>query len=168
MTHITLDTDGSAKGNPGPGGYGVVLLHDQARKELSQGYRLTTNNRMELMAVIAGLEALKFPCRVTVYSDSTYVVNAVEKGWLRKWSKRKWMRTLKEPVVNPDLWKRLLELLDQHEVNFIWIRGHGNNRENVRCDALAVAASEGEELLVDEYYEANPTNGNNVKKAVHG
>ena len=143
----------------------MVLLHDEARKELSQGYRLTTNNRMELMGVIAGLEALKFPCKVTVYSDSTYVVNPVEKGWLRKWSKRKWMRTRKDPVVNPDLWKRLLELLEQHEVSFIWVRGHANNRENHRCDALAVAASEGDDLSVDEYYEANPTSGNNSKKA---
>lgn len=161
MKHIQLYTDGAAKGNPGPGGYGVVMLHDGKRKELSEGFRRTTNNRMELLAVIRGLESLKFPCRVTVYSDSTYVVNAVEKGWLRKWSRQKWMRTRTDPVVNPDLWKQLLPLLEQHEVKFIWVRGHANNRENERCDALAVKSAENKDLLVDEYYEANPTAGNN-------
>lgn len=147
---ILLYTDGAAKGNPGPGGYGLVLIYKQHRKELSEGFRLTTNNRMELLAVIKGLEALKgegFP--VKVISDSKYVVDSVEKGWLNNWVKKNWKN-----VKNVDLWQRFLPIYKKHKVQFQWIKGHAGHPENERCDRLAVMASEGLSLLVDEGYEA--------------
>jgi ribonuclease HI len=125
MKHVTLYTDGGCIDNPGPGGYGVVLLYDSHRKELSGGYRRTTNNRMEILAAISGLEALKEPCRVTLYSDSQYLVNAIKKGWARRWQANRWMRSNKEKAINPDLWERLLELCSIHKVQFEWIRGQG-------------------------------------------
>ncbi len=148
---ITMYTDGASQGNPGPGGYGVVLKYKQHRKELSQGYRRTTNNRMELLAVIVGLEAIKEPgFEVTVYSDSRYVVDAVEKKWLWGWVKKNFAK-----VKNPDLWQRLLKVYTRHKVRFVWVKGHAGNPENERCDQLAVqAASNRQQLLIDEGYEA--------------
>jgi len=153
MKHVTLYTDGACSNNPGPGGYGVVLLYDSHRKELSRGYRKTTNNRMEILAAIAGLEALKEPCRVTLYSDSQYLVNAIEKGWAQRWQANGWMRNKKEKAVNPDLWEKLLELCSIHKVQFEWLRGHAGHDENERCDELATAAARGSNLVVDEGYE---------------
>jgi ribonuclease HI len=153
MKHIKLYTDGACSGNPGPGGYGVVLLYDSHRKELSGGFRRTTNNRMEILAAITGLEALKEPCHVTLYSDSQYLVNAVEKGWAPRWQTNGWMRNKKEKAVNPDLWERLLELCQIHKVRFEWLRGHAGHGENERCDELATGAARGPNLAIDEGYE---------------
>lgn len=153
MKHVTLYTDGACSNNPGPGGYGVVLLYDSHRKELSRGYRRTTNNRMEILAAIVGLEALREPCRVTLYSDSQYLVNAIEKGWARRWQANGWMRNKKEEAVNPDLWERLLELCKMHTVRFKWLRGHAGHSENERCDELATAAARGSNLAIDDGYE---------------
>ncbi len=148
---ILLYTDGAAKGNPGPGGYGVVLIYKQHRKELSEGFRLTTNNRMELLAVIKGLEALKGEgFEVTVVSDSKYVVDSVEKGWLHNWVRKNW-----KDVKNVDLWQRFLPLYKKHKVRFRWIKGHAGHVENERCDRLAVMSAEREKLLIDEGYEAS-------------
>ena len=146
---ITIYTDGSSRGNPGPGGYGVVLICPPYRKELSAGYRRTTNNRMELLGVIVGLEALKFEgSDVTIYSDSKYVVDAVSKGWVYGWE-RKGFAGKK----NPDLWARFLRVFRRHKVRFVWIKGHADNVENERCDRLAVAAAKGGNLLEDFGYE---------------
>jgi len=150
---VEIYTDGACSGNPGPGGYGVVLLYKGNRKELSGGFRLTTNNRMEILSVIKGLEALKEPCNVCLYSDSRYVVDAVEKGWAKRWKKNNWMKNKNEPALNPDLWQRLLELLEVNQVSFQWVKGHANNPENERCDQLARAAVQGE-LESDEFYES--------------
>lgn len=137
MPEITIYTDGSALGNPGPGGYGIVLLSGPHRKELSQGYRLTTNNRMELLAVCVALETLRFEgSDVTVYSDSRYVVDAVMKGWVFGWEKKRYMNRK-----NPDLWKRFLRTYRKHHVRFVWVKGHATTVENNRCDELAVAAA---------------------------
>ncbi len=151
---VTVHTDGACLGNPGPGGYGAVLEYEGTRKELSGGFRLTTNNRMELLAVITALEALKEPCRVTVYSDSQYVVDAVEKGWARRWKANGWKRNKKEAAINPDLWGRLLQLTEKHAVTFRWVRGHAGNVENERCDRLAVEAANGSDLPPDDVYES--------------
>ena len=149
---IQLYTDGSSRGNPGPGGYGAVLLFGSHRKELSQGYRLTTNNRMELLAVIAGLEAIKKnELPVTVFSDSQYIVNAVEKGWLKNWIKT----NFKGGKKNKDLWKHYHQLAQNFTINFVWVKGHATNALNNRCDELATAAADGKDLLVDEGYEAS-------------
>ncbi len=155
MKKITIYTDGACSGNPGPGGYGAVLRYGGRSKELSGGFRRTTNNRMELLAVIKGLEILKRPCRVTIFSDSRYIVDAVNKGWARRWKANGWRRNKRDKAVNPDLWDRLLALLDTHETEFRWVKGHAGNAGNERADALAVAASNSESLAVDEGYE-NP------------
>lgn len=149
---VEIYTDGACLGNPGPGGYGVVLLYGDHRKELAAGYRLTTNNRMEMMGAIVGLQSLNAPCRVTLYTDSQYVVNAMMKGWARKWRANRWMRNKQEKAVNPDLWETLLQLCDQHDVTFKWVRGHAGNVENERCDQLAVQAAKQAELLIDAGY----------------
>ncbi|MDF2521541.1 MAG: Ribonuclease [Clostridia bacterium] len=146
---ITIYTDGACSGNPGPGGYGTVLIYNGTRKELSGGFKNTTNNRMEITAVIKGLEALKQPCKVTVYSDSKYVVDAIEKGWLNNWIKNNWRKSNKEKVLNVNLWQRLLELMAIHDVSFRWVKGHHENEENNRCDQLAVLASKQSELPED-------------------
>jgi ribonuclease HI len=149
MSEITIYTDGSAKGNPGNGGYAAVLFSGKFQKELSQGFRNTTNNRMELLSVIAALEQLKKkPSQVTVYSDSKYVVDAVEKNWVFNWEKKGFVKKK-----NIDLWKRFLIIYRQHEVKFIWVKGHAGNPMNERCDQLAVKAAESDQLLVDEGYE---------------
>ena len=145
-TNIIMYTDGSSLGNPGPGGYGTLLLHGQHKKELSAGFRLTTNNRMELMAVIAGLEALKHKnSHVTVYTDSRYVVDAVEKGWLHNW-----IRIRFKGKKNSDLWMRFYETYQIHSVKFVWVKGHAAIPGNEKCDQLAVAAASGSDLLEDE------------------
>lgn len=143
---ITIYTDGASRGNPGPGGYGVVLMAGPHRKEISEGFALTTNNRMELLAVIVGLEALKFSgSNVTIYSDSQYVVNSVEKGWVFSWVKKGF-----KGKKNSDLWKRFLEIYSRHNVKFVWIKGHNDTKENERCDRLAVAAALDKKNLKDD------------------
>lgn len=149
MKKVTIYTDGACSGNPGPGGYGVILRFNDHIKELSGGYRSTTNNRMEIMGAIKGLESLKEPCDVTIVTDSQYLVNAVEKGWARKWKANGWMRNNKDKALNPDLWERLLQLLSKHTVRFQWIRGHNGHAENERCDQLAVAAAAKSDLPED-------------------
>jgi len=153
---IIVYTDGAAKGNPGPGGYGIVLISGQHRKELSEGFEFTTNNRMELLAVIVALETLKYkPSSVKVYTDSKYVSEAVEKGWVFGWEKVNFKKKK-----NPDLWIRFLKVYREHIVKFVWIKGHANHEENERCDWLAVQASNGLKLSKDKgyVYEANTTN----------
>lgn len=155
MSRVTIYTDGAARGNPdGPGGYGVVLqftdskgvLHEQ---ELSAGYKKTTNNRMELMAAIVGLEALNRPCEVELYSDSKYLTDAFNQHWIESWIRKGWKRGKNEEVKNIDLWKRLLKAKEKHNVRFIWVRGHAGHPENERCDRLATTAADGKELLED-------------------
>lgn len=149
MAQIIMYTDGAAKGNPGPGGYGIVLMAGQHRKELSEGFRNTTNNRMELLAVIVGLETLKGSGhQVHVYSDSKYVVDAVEKGWVFGWQRKNF-----KGKKNPDLWMRFLRIYPKHDVRFTWIKGHANIKENERCDRLAVAAAESSKLRIDQGFE---------------
>ena len=152
--HVKIYSDGSSRGNPGPGGYGTILQYVDPKgelheKEISQGYRLTTNNRMELMGVIAGLEALNRPCSVDVYSDSQYVVRAFNDHWVEGWVRKKWMRSRTEPVKNVDLWQRLLTAAQPHEVKYHWVKGHAGNPLNERCDKLATAAADGPALLED-------------------
>ena len=142
MKKIEIYTDGACKGNPGPGGWGAVLKYNNHRKEISGFSPSTTNNRMEIFAVIKALEELKEPCAVDVFSDSQYVCNAVNKGWAKKWQAGGWMKNKKEKALNSDLWEKLLELLQIHKANFIWVRGHNGNKENERCDEMAVAAIE--------------------------
>ncbi|MBQ8926735.1 MAG: ribonuclease HI [Oscillospiraceae bacterium] len=139
MKEVEIFTDGACSGNPGPGGWGAVLRFGTAEKELSGGEHATTNNRMELTAVIEALSALKEPCRVTLTTDSQYVVNSVTKGWVYSWQRRGWVKADKKPALNADLWERLLPLLERHEVEFIWVRGHAGHPENERCDRLAAA-----------------------------
>ncbi len=148
QTKITIYTDGAARGNPGPGGYGIVLLSGPHRKEMSGGFKLTTNNRMELLAVIVALETLKIPnCDVTIYTDSKYVADAVEKGWVFGWVKKRF-----KGKKNPDLWMRFLKIYEKHTVKFIWVKGHANNPLNERCDELAVEASMQTNLKDDTGY----------------
>lgn len=152
MKKVDIYTDGSCLRNPGPGGYGVILRYGDKVKELSCGFDLTTNNRMELMAAIAGLEALKVPCQVTLHSDSKYLVDAMSKGWARRWRLNGWRRNADEKAVNPDLWERLLSLCERHQVTFVWVRGHAGHPLNERCDQLATDAAAGGDLLVDSGY----------------
>jgi len=140
MKQITLYTDGACSGNPGPGGWGAILRYGEQEKELSGGDPATTNNRMELTAVIEGLKALREPCAVTVYSDSKYVVDGITKGWAVGWRSRGWIKADKSPALNPELWGELLDLCMAHEVSFHWVRGHADNEYNNRCDRLAVGA----------------------------
>jgi len=150
---IQIYTDGACKGNPGPGGYGVVLLRAEHRKELSGGFRKTTNNRMELLACIEGLRSLKRPSVVVLTSDSKYVVNAMVKGWAKKWCARGWKLSPSKPAKNPDLWSQLLALCEEHDVRFEWVKGHSAHPENERCDTLAVEASNGANLPPDAAFE---------------
>ncbi len=150
---VTIYTDGGALGNPGPGGYGVILDYRGQRKELSGGFRHTTNNRMELMAAIEGLRALKEPCRVTLYTDSRYLVDAMEKGWARRWQANGWRRNKREAALNADLWEELLRLCDTHDVRFVWVKGHSGHAENERCDQLVQEAARQPDLPPDPGYE---------------
>ena len=152
LKNIAIYTDGACLGNPGPGGYGVVLLYQEHRKELSGGFTLTTNNRMEITAAIVGLEALKSKCKVSLYSDSKYLVNSVTKGWVARWKANNWWRTKKEQAVNVDLWELLLKLCEEHIVEFHWVKGHAANKENNRCDELSVSAANQKGLPPDEGY----------------
>ncbi len=142
MKKVEIFTDGACSGNPGPGGYGVILRYKGSVKELSGGERETTNNRMELTAVITGLSALKEPCEVELYSDSKYIIDAVTKGWAKKWQANGWVKGDKKKALNSDLWEKLLALLDMHKVDFIWVKGHAGHPENERCDQLAVAETQ--------------------------
>lgn len=150
MKKVLIYTDGSSRGNPGPGGYGAILLSGEHQKERSGGYKETTNNRMELMAVIVALEALKVPCIVEVISDSRYVINAMDKGWIHAWRQKGWAKADKKPLKNTDLWKRVYDAMQIHEVKWTWVKGHAGNKYNERCDELATSAALGENLLVDE------------------
>jgi ribonuclease HI len=156
---VVLYTDGACTGNPGPGGYGAILIHGDSRKELSAGFRLTTNNRMEILGCIVGLQSLNEPCDVTIYSDSKYVVNAMTQSWALKWRSRGWKRKLENGelvnALNADLWAQMLVLCDRHRVQFQWVRGHNGNEGNERCDALARAAAAATNLGIDVFYE-NP------------
>lgn len=152
MDKITIYTDGSSRGNPGPGGYGAVLLFGKHRKEIFQGYKNTTNNRMELLAAIESLSCLKKKCEVELFSDSQYVVKAVKQGWLKNWKKNNWRNSTKKAVKNSDLWKRLDKLLNQHKVNFSWVEGHAGVKENEVCDELATNSAQSSNLLVDSGY----------------
>jgi ribonuclease HI len=153
MKSVSIYTDGACLGNPGPGGFGIILVYEKKRKELSGGYRLTTNNRMELMAAIQGLAALKEPCQVHLYSDSQYLVEAMEKSWAKRWQANNWYRNKKEKAANQDLWQEILNLCQKHTVRFVWIRGHNGHPENEQCDKLAFAAAKLPELPSDENYE---------------
>ncbi len=141
LKEVEIYTDGACSGNPGPGGYGAILLYGRFRRETSGGYRMTTNNRMELLGAIAALRLLKEPCKVLLFSDSSYLVNAVGKNWLKGWKARNWVKADKEPVLNRDLWQQLDELLTVHQVTFKWVKGHADNANNNRCDELARAAT---------------------------
>jgi len=150
MENVTIYTDGACADNPrGNGGYGVVIVGGDQRRELSGGFRNTTNNRMEMYAVIRGLEELDAPCDITVYSDSQYLVNSINKRWVYRWKMNNWMRNKKDPALNVDLWKRILELCQKHTVTFQWIRGHAGHPENERCDELAVTALKRNDLPND-------------------
>lgn len=142
MKHVDVYTDGACKHNPGPGGWGSVIVYKNIEKELSGGAADTTNNRMELTAVISALEALKEPCDVTLTSDSKYVIDSIEKGWVYGWKQRGWVKSDKSPALNPDLWDRLLGLLEVHKVNFVWVKGHAGHPYNERCDTLACEQAE--------------------------
>lgn len=151
---VTIYTDGAARGNPGPGGYGTILSYIDASgtehiREFSQGYITTTNNRMELLAAIVGLEALIRPCEVTLYSDSQYLVKAFNEHWIEGWIKKGWKRGKNEPVKNVDLWKRLLEAMKPHQVEFCWVKGHNGHPQNERCDLLATSAADSDQLIED-------------------
>jgi len=149
MKRIQLFSDGACSGNPGPGGYGVILKYNEHEKEFSAGYKSTTNNRMELMAIIVGLESLKESCYVEIYSDSKYIVDAINQGWAEKWRANNWKRNKKEKAKNIDLWSKLLDLLDRHEVEIHWVKGHAGHPENERCDKLAVTAATSPNLMED-------------------
>ena len=141
MKTVTLYTDGACSGNPGPGGWGAILIYGETEKELSGGEKSTTNNRMELTAVIEGLSALKEPCIVELYSDSKYVIDGLSKGWAASWQKNGWKKADKKPALNPDLWEKLLELARRHVLRYHWVKGHADNPKNNRCDQMAVAES---------------------------
>lgn len=142
MKKVEIFTDGACKGNPGPGGWGAILRYGKAEKEISGGESSTTNNRMEISAVLEALKCLKESCDVTLYSDSQYVCNAINKGWAKKWRANNWMRNKTDPALNADLWEELLNLCEKHKMTIIWVKGHAGHPENERCDRLAVAAAE--------------------------
>lgn len=153
MKEVEIYTDGACSGNPGQGGYGIVMMYNGNRKEVNKGFEMTTNNRMELMAVIEALLLLKVSCKVRLFSDSKYVVSAIKEGWLIGWINKNWKNSKKEPVKNIDLWKQLIPLLDKHEVEFIWVKGHANNIENERCDELAREAIKNNNLNIDKGFD---------------
>lgn len=149
MKKIELYTDGACSGNPGKGGFGIVLKYNDTVKTFSKGYNLTTNNRMELTAVITGLSMLKYPCEVVIYSDSKYVVDAIDKGWLYGWQKKGWKKSDGKPALNSDLWQQLIPLLKMHKTTFVWVKGHDGHKYNELCDKLAVEAYNGSDLETD-------------------
>lgn len=153
MKQVKIYTDGSSRGNPGPGGFGTVLIHGRSQKELSGGFERTTNNRMEILAAIAGLEALREPCEITIYSDSQYLIQAMSKGWIQGWRKNGWKRKQNALLKNADLWQRIWKAAEPHEVVWKWVRGHAGNKFNEICDQLAVAAATSKKLQVDEGFE---------------
>ena len=153
LPEVNIHADGACLGNPGPGGYGVIFEFNGKTLKKSGGFRLTTNNRMELMGPIVALESLKKRCRVTVFSDSKYVVDAFERGWAARWKRDGWKRNAKDEALNPDLWQKLLALAARHEVSFQWVRGHNGHAENEECDRLSVEAAKGKVLEVDGGYE---------------
>ena len=155
---VELFSDGACSGNPGKGGYGTILKYRENRKEFSEGFRLTTNNRMEILGVLKGFEALKEPCNVIVTSDSKYVIDALSKGWVFGWKKKGWIKSDKKAVKNIDLWERLLREIAKHNVTYEWVKGHANHPENERCDELAVSAYSGAELKIDTEYERTHEN----------
>jgi ribonuclease HI len=158
MGKVIIYTDGGCINNPGPGGYGAILMFGKKRQELSGGFRLTTNNRMELTACIEGLKLLKKPCSVILFSDSQYVVNGIKKGWAKRWRRKNWMRNQIQPAENADLWKQLLDLCDKHHVEFFWVKGHAGQPENERCDQLAKqAAADGKNQSKDIAFETGQT-----------
>jgi ribonuclease HI len=154
LPHVTIYTDGACTGNPGPGGYGAVLLYDHHRHEISEGFRRTTNNRMELMAIISALELLKSPCQVMLYTDSQYISDSINKGWVYRWKKNGWKRSPREKALNIDLWIRILQLFEKHRVRIEWLRGHAGNRENEKADQLATSAIKKKTLRIDHHYES--------------
>lgn len=155
MKEVTIYTDGACSGNPGKGGFGVVLNYMGKKKEISKGYRCTTNNRMEIMAALAGLSALKEPCKVVLYSDSKYLVDSVNKGWIASWQKNGWKNSKKEKVKNRELFEELIELMNVHEVEYRWVKGHDGHSENERCDYLATSAAKADNLEEDTGYIEN-------------
>ena len=168
--HILIYTDGACDPNPGgPGGYAAVLVYQGKKKEFTGGFRATTNNRMEIFAVIKALEALKEPCQVTVHSDSKYLVETMNEGWVKRWQENKWWRSKQERAVNVDLWEKLLLLCETHSVEFVWVKGHAGHRENERCDYLSTRALKQENLPTDEGYENRPEDeGGKVKITQEG
>jgi ribonuclease HI len=153
ISEVVIYTDGACAGNPGPGGYGAVMRYNNHRKEISRGFRKTTNNRMELMAVIVSLQLLKNPCKVKLYTDSQYIADSVNRGWAKRWQENNWKRSKKEKAMNPDLWEKLLELLNIHEVDMQWLKGHDGDPENERADYLATQAIKSKTLKIDQVYE---------------
>lgn len=153
MKEVNIYTDGACSGNPGPGGFGAILTYNGVRKEISEGYKLTTNNRMEILAVIKALSLLKEQCSVNLYSDSKYVIDMVNQGWIEKWKANNWMRTKKDKAKNIDLLEKFYSLIHYHKVNFIWVKGHAGHPENERCDQLAVSAYNGINLLDDTGFD---------------
>jgi ribonuclease HI len=165
---VVIYTDGACEPNPGAGGYGIVLLSENRRKEISGGFQLTTNNRMEIYAAVKGLELLKFPCKVTIYSDSQYLVSAMTEGWVEKRESRNWWRTNKEQAINVDLWEKLSALCEMHEVTFVWVKGHNGNPKNERCDKLSYDALRQKDLPPDELYENPPPEPERIKMTQAG
>jgi ribonuclease HI len=159
MKRVIIHTDGACKGNPGPGAYGAVLVSGGHRKELSAGYRLTTNNRMELRAAIAALELLSEPCEVELHSDSKYLVQAINQKWLLGWQRRSWLTSDKKPVKNQDLWLLLMAAMAPHKIQWLWVKGHAGHAENERCDVLANLAVAGKPLLEDTEFSPEPRSG---------
>lgn len=153
LREVTVYTDGACTGNPGPGGYGVILIHGDKHREISGGFRRTTNNRMELMGAIAALESLRYRCKVTLNTDSSYVCNGIMLGWVQRWKSKGWRKSDGQPVANVDLWTRLLALQAQQDLTLVWLRGHAGHTENERCDQLAVQAAKQPNLPEDEGYE---------------
>lgn len=153
MKHVNIFTDGACSGNPGPGGFGAILRYGDKTLEISKGYRLTTNNRMEIMAVLEALRALKESCEINLYSDSKYVIDALCQGWAKKWRAGGWMRNKKDKALNPDLWEALLTEAAKHKIEYIWVKGHAGHIENERCDSLAVAACLGNSKIEDTGYK---------------
>ncbi len=155
---VELFSDGACSGNPGKGGYGTILKYGEIKKEISGGFRLTTNNRMEIIGVLEGFEKLKEPCNVIVTSDSKYVIDALSKGWVYGWQKKGWIKSDKKRAQNVDLWERLLKEIAKHNVTYNWIKGHAGHPENERCDHLAVSAYSGDDLMIDAEYEREKEN----------